>query len=122
MTSARVKEEIMIANLKMDARAENETAIATGCLLLLLDAFDRKVTRDQFLAAATAALQCNDNVGRVAALTAVAEFINSNGGMTRVHLEQARQDVKVFLQKSTAQCLAMAELLTQLSEDGDTIQ
>lgn len=122
MTSALIKEEMMIEALSCTARAENETKLATGSLLMLLDAFDRKVTRDQFVAAATSALTCLDNIGRLCMVTAIADYVKSSGGLTRVDLETAKLTATGLLTHSTGEVLKMAQLLTQLSNDEDRIQ
>jgi hypothetical protein len=122
MTSALINEEMMVKALSCTARADNETQLATGSLMMLLDAFDRKVTRDQFVAAATAAMTCLDNIGRLCMITAVSDYVRANGGLTLVDIEVARDSATKLLTSSTGQVLKMAQLLTQLPEDGDRIQ
>jgi hypothetical protein len=116
-----IDETMMIAHLKSDARAENCEKLANGALLLMLDAFDRKVTRDQFIAAASSALTCCDNVGRVSITQSLVDHIQTHKMFSLVELEIMRDEVKDYLTHSTAQCLMMADLLTKCT-NGDTIQ
>lgn len=121
MTSALINEEMMLRNLKCEARGEDATRLATGALLVLLDAFDRKVTRQAFVAMATAALTCNDNIGRVCALQAVLDAVGTHGKLSLLDIQLAKSDVDGYLAHSTAELQKAAYLLTQLPEDGDKI-
>lgn len=121
MTSALINEFKMVELLKMDARGEGATHLATGTLLVLLDAFDRKITRQAFVAMATAALTCNDNIGRVCAIQAILDGVEANGKLTLMDLQLAKKDVDGYLAHSRAELQKAAYLLTQLPEDGDKI-
>lgn len=121
MTSARIDERLMLNALKADARGEDATKLATGTLLVLLDAFDRKVTRQAFVAMATAALTCNDNIGRVCAFQAVLDAVEAHGKLSLMDIQLAKADVDGYLKHSTGELQKAAWLLTQLPETGEPI-
>lgn len=121
MTSALINEYKMLELLKMDARNEGATHLATGTLLVILNAFDRKVTRQEFIAMATAALTCNDNIGRVCAIQAILDGVEANGTLTRMDLQLAKKDVDGYLAHSRAELQKAAYLLTQIRETGEPV-
>jgi uncharacterized protein (DUF1786 family) len=112
----------MVAALKLDARGDNATKLATGALLVILDAYDRKVTRQAFVAMATAALTVNDNIGRVCAMQAILDAVDQNGRLSLMDIQLAKADVDSYLKHSTEELQKAAYLLTQLPEDGDRVQ
>jgi uncharacterized protein (DUF924 family) len=121
MTSALINEEMMMRNVQADARGDNATRLATGALLVLLDAFDRKVTRDAFVAFATTALTVNDNIGRSCAIQAIIDAAMEHTKLSLVDLQQAKADVDGYLASSTADLQKAAYLLTQMSKTGEPI-
>jgi hypothetical protein len=122
MTSPRINEFKMLELLKMDARDEGATHLATGTLMVILDAYDRKVTRDAFVAIATAALTCNDNIGRVCAIQAILDAVAQHGKISALDLQIAKKDVDQYLAHSTGEVTKAANLLVQLPKDEDRIQ
>lgn len=122
MTSPVVDEDVMVQCLTMPEAAEvtdSVTRIRTGATMLIVDAFDRKVTRDQFLAAIGAAVHLIDAVGKHEMMANVKSFKDAKGEVTNVDIEVALQSILQNIEMGTEQCTKMAGLLKQcpLTED-----
>lgn len=122
MTSPIIDEAVMMDALKMpseDELAVTAKRLRAGASLLLLDAFDRDVTRDQFLAALGAATALMDAVGKHEMLLSVKTFEKNNPVVTKADIEVALSSVKQLIEVGVDQCTKMAELLRQcpLTED-----
>ena len=123
MTSPVIDEDVMIEALKEAAPAdigENTKRLRTGAQLLLLDAYDRKVTRDQFIAALGACTSLMDALGRHSMMTNVKDFEQS-GAVTKADIEVTLAGVTKLVQQSTAQCSKMAALVHQCPRDEDRV-
>lgn len=122
MTSPTIDEDVMMQVLQIpDAEELAVTAqrLRTGASMLILDAFDRKVTREQFIASLGAAVSLIDAASRHEMMTSVKQFEQDKGIVTKVDIEVALGSIKKMIEVGADQCTKMAELLRQcpLNED-----
>jgi hypothetical protein len=122
MVSPVIDEDVMIDTLKQiepEKLPENTMRLRTGASLLLLDAYDRKVTRDQFIAALGSSLDLVDMLGRFEMMNNVKSFREQAGRVTGADIEVTLASVTSKVNMYTDQCSKMAELVQQcpLSED-----
>lgn len=122
MTSPVIDEDVMMQALQMpgaDELAVTANRLRAGANLLLLDAFDRGVTRDQFLAALGASSSLIDAVSKHEMMTSVKGFEREKGSVTKVDIEVALTSVRQLIEVGVDQCTKMAGLLRQcpLNED-----
>jgi hypothetical protein len=122
MTSPVINEDVMMQALQMpdpEELAVTATRLRAGANLLLLDAFDRGVTRDQFIAALGATTSLVDAVGRHEMMASVKSFEQRKGVVTKVDIEVALSSIKQMIEVGVDQCTKMAELLRRcpLNED-----
>jgi hypothetical protein len=123
MVSPVIDEKIMLDALTVKhVTGENSRRIQVGASLLLLDAYDRKVTRDQFIAALGAASSLFDSVGRFEMIAAVKSYAKENGNCaTLVDIEEALASVTKLVEQFTSQCAKMATLVEQCPKDEDKV-
>jgi hypothetical protein len=124
MSSPVLNENIMLEALKQsppEALGENARRLRTGAVMLLLDAFDRKVTRDQFIAALGSATELIDMLGRFEIASNVKEFEATSGRVTKADIEVMIDRVTKQIAEFTAQCSKMAELVHQCALDEDKV-
>lgn len=121
MTSPIVDENMAIHLLTLGHSHDTANAIGTGAFLLLMDAWDRNATRDQFMAAVGAAIMTADRVGRASIAKAVRHFMQSNGDISLVDVEVMVEGTEKLLKEATAECTKMVELLKQCALDEDKI-
>lgn len=124
MTSPVIDENVMVEALKPAAPediGENARRLHAGAQLLLLDAYDRKVTRDQFIAAAGAAFFLIDALGRHEMISSVKRFEIDHGIVTKADIEVALAAVVALVQQHAEQCSKMAGLITQCPKDEDKV-
>ncbi len=122
MTSPVIDEDVMMQALQLPTSEElavTASRLRTGASMLLLDAFDRDVTRDQFLAAIGAAASLIDAVGKHEIMLSVKTFEKGHGVVTKADIEVALGSIKQMIEVGVDQCTKMAELLRQcpLNED-----
>lgn len=123
MSDPVIDEDVMMQALQMpgdDELATTATRLRTGAAMLILDAFDRGVTRDQFLAALGAATTLIDAVGRHEIMLATKRFDAEKGVVTKVDVEVALDGIKKIIESGVDQCVKMAELLKQCPLNEDT--
>lgn len=122
MTSPIVNEDMMLHFLRGDRTPANATRLSNGAALMLLDAFDRKVTRDQFIAAAGAALGLADACGRMALCNNIRDHAQLNDDKASlVDLEIALKATLGLVNNATNECTKMAHLLCQCAKDEDAV-
>jgi hypothetical protein len=122
MSTPVIDEDVMLQALQMPGAEElSVTAVRlrTGASMLILDAFDRKVTRDQFIAALGAAVSLIDAVSRHEMMVSVKRFEQDKRGVTNADIEVALGSIKQMIEVGVDQCTKMAGLLCQcpLNED-----
>lgn len=124
MTSPVIDETVMLQALKVPTpghMSENTLRLRTGATLLLLDAFDRRVTRDQFIAALGAATELTDMLGRFETMLNVKAFLADKGAVTAADVEVTLARVTTKIGIATAQCASMATLVHQCPTDEDRV-
>lgn len=122
MVSPLIDEAVLIDALKPadpDQLDENVIKLRSGAALLLVDAFDRKATRDQFIAALGAALGLSDIIARYETMMHVKMFEKEHGCVTKADIEVTMGSILPKVKAYTDQCAKMATLLQQcpLNED-----
>lgn len=122
MTSTLVNEAMMLEFLRADRTPTNVTRLTNGAALVLLDAYDRKVTRDQFIAALGAALGLADACGRLSLCSNIRDHARDNDDKASlVDLEVAIHGVTNLVENATLECTKMAHLLQQCASDEDRL-
>lgn len=124
MTSPIIDEDVMMEALKAappTAIAEHAGRLRSGAALLLLDAFDRQVTRDQFMAIMGAAIELVDNVGRFQMVHNVKTFMQETGKVGMPDLEVTLTSLVTSVGNCTAQCTQMAKMLQECPRDEDKV-
>lgn len=124
MTSPVIDEEVMLEALQKTAPeqlSQNTMRLRTGAAMLLLDAYDRKITRDQFIAALGAAHELTDMLGRYEIMLNVKKYDQEKGAITKVDIETTLKKVADKIGVLTTQCSEMAELVHQCPTDEDRV-
>lgn len=118
-TDPIINEDMIIEALDCTLTSETIQQVQSGAFMLVLDAWDRKVTRDQFIAAVGAAQALVDAVARVSLMSNVKRCHAGKGGISDVDIETAAHGCMEMAKKSNLECVNMARLLKQcpLSED-----
>ena len=121
MTSPLLDEDAIIATLDL-LPANNEAEanrVATGALMLIIDAVDRKATRQQLLVAVGSALELVDALGRHQTVHRLVAHIQEAGPITAADMAGAEQSVAELVRTKGNECIKMARLLKQcpLNED-----
>lgn len=117
MTSPVIDENVMMQALK----SEGGNDIRTGATMLLLDAFDRKITRDQFIAALGAVVSLIDGVGKQEMMINVKEFFQNKGSVTAADIEVAMHSCQQIIEANVDQCVKMADLFHQMPLNEDKV-
>lgn len=121
MSSPVIDETMMIHLLTLGHSHDTANAIGTGAFLLIMDAWDRNATRDQFMAAVGAAIMTGDRVGRASIAKAVRHFLQANGQISLVDVETMVTGTETLLKEAVAECTKMGNLLKQCALDEDKI-
>lgn len=124
MTSPVIDENVMIEALQLtqpQPLSEQAKRLRTGAALLMLDAYDRKLTRDQFIAALGAAVDLVDMLGRYEAFNNVKAFEIEKGCVTKADLEVALATSTDKIAVCSEQCAKMARLIHQCSLNEDKV-
>lgn len=116
-----IDESILIEALDVTISSETIQQIQSGAFLLVLDAWDRKVTRDQFIAALGAAQALIDSVARVSLMSNVKRHQARSGAVTPADIESAVHGCMEMAKDSNRECLKMAQLLKQCATKEDPI-
>lgn len=114
-----IDEEVIIECLTQD---ESETQHQSGALMTLIDAWDRDITRDQFIALASAAVTCFDNIGRHSMMHAVKKFLkDKNYDIAPADVETTLVTTGNMLKTSTGDVRKMARLISMMARAEDAI-
>lgn len=118
-TDPIINEDMLVEALDVTLTSETIQQVQSGAFMLVLDAWDRKVTRDQFIAALGASQAMIDSVARVSLMANVKRAHARNDGLSNVDIETALQGCMDGAKTANVECLKMAHLLKQcpLSED-----
>ena len=100
---------------------DNASRLTTGAALLLVDAFDRHMTRDQFRATVTSAVNLIDAVGSIRAITGTKNAMLENGGITMADIEVTLARLIGDIKLHAGACSRVAELLVECPNDEDMV-
>lgn len=78
MSSTMLNENLVVAMLGSAPSADHGEDLRTAALLVLLDAYDHKVTRPDFFKMAKTALQMNEMMGRLESIAGVHASFKNN--------------------------------------------
>lgn len=101
---------------------ENTRRLQAGASMLLVDAFDRKVTRDQFIACVSAALGLADALGHYDMMHAVKSYAEAEGTVSAADVEITMQELLGKVQQYTRECENFGKLLVQCPNNEDRVQ
>lgn len=115
----QVPEEIIIECLD---QCVDEQQHASGVLMAVIDAWDREITRDQFIALASAAITCADNMGRHSLMLAVKKFLNEKKfDISPADVEVTLASTSRLVGRSTGDIRKMAHLMSKMARSEDTV-
>ena len=114
-----LNEDLIVAMLGTMPVAEHGENLRTAALMVLLDAYDRRVTRDSFFDTAKNALQLNEMCGRLESITGVHSSLKANL-LTGEKLQEAISVVTGHADTCRKSLLKDMSLLMQCPEDDDT--
>lgn len=117
MTSPVIDEAVMLEALS----TPGGTHVRSGATMLVLDAYDRKVTRDQFIATLGAVVTLLDAVSKQEMMLNVKDFYKDKGAVTAADIEMALLTTNEALNVGCAQCVKIAELLQKCPFDEDKV-
>lgn len=121
MPSPKLDEEVMRAALAEKPCMENLRTLQSGAFMLILDAYDRKATRQMMITAVSAATNLLADLGKLFAIEQVRAACDGIDGVSLVQVEDARSGLIKSLQQSTRDAIVMADLLKQCPNDEDRI-
>lgn len=101
---------------------QDEQQHGSGVLMALVNAWDRDLTRDQFIAFASAAITCVDNISRHSMITAVQTFLDGNGYVIRpADIDVTMTKTRQMLERSTGNVKALTTAMSQMATAKDPI-
>jgi hypothetical protein len=112
---------MMVAALKAPPTLESLRALQTGAFMLIIDAYDRKATRDAMLTAVSAAGTLLTELGKLFMIEQVRAAADIAEGVPLTAIEVARQELLKHIQRATKDALSMAALLKQCPNDEDKV-
>ena len=121
MASPKLDEDTMIAALKTPPSKEALRTLQAGAVMLIMDAYDRKATRDMMLTATSAATNLLSELGSLFLIERVRDVADAISGITPTQIEVARQGLVERINKATMDAIAIADLLKQCPNDGDAV-
>ena len=120
MASPILNEALIASMLGTEPVAASAEYLRTAALMIIIDAYDRKIEREEFITAAKSAVQLIEMMGRLESVTGVhASFTSQH--LTAERLEEA---IRVLTSNAETNRVSLAhfmERLIQCSEDGQTI-
>lgn len=124
MVSPLIDEDVMFAALKPTATeqlGENAARLRAGASLLMLDAYDRNVTRDQFIATMIPAVAFLDMLSKFEMMNSVKKFELNHGCVTKADIETSLGEIVSHLSTCLQQCTEMAKLIQHCPLDEDQV-
>ena len=118
MSSTTLNEELIVAMLGTTPSSEHGENLRTAGLMVLLDAYDRKVTRDSFFDTARNALQLNEMCGRLESISGIHASMKANL-LTAEKLQEAVSVVIGHADTCRKSLIRDMALLMQCPEDED---
>lgn len=121
MTTPIIDERMLLKVLDCTANYEHVERLQQGALMTIIDAYDREVTRDEFITIIQAFSSLVDSVGRLALLHNVKQFVDHHGQATPADIERAQAGVTEMAQNATKVVAEIVERLRQCPLDEDRI-
>jgi hypothetical protein len=120
MTPVMKPEQAILTILKHAVSVDNASAVQTAAAQCLLSLYDRKVTRERFIADASLCIMLYMTSGRAMLLTSLmnAETAPPN---TAEFLGEVRADVVEVMQQIALSLSREVELLLQCPDKGDAV-
>ena len=119
MASTTLNEDLIAAMLGTIPSSEHGETLRTAGLMVLLDAYDRKVTRESFFDTARNALQLNEMMGRLESISGVHASMKANL-LTDEKLQEAVGVVAGHADTCRKSLIKDMTFLMSCSEDDDT--
>ena len=119
MASTTLNEDLIVAMLGSAPSADHGEDLRTAALLVLLDAYDRKVTRPDFFNTAKTALQLNEMMGRLESISGVHSSFKANL-ITDEKLTEAIGVITGHAEFCRKALIKNMAVLMQCPEDNDT--
>ncbi len=116
-----INEAKMLELLRTGDIAKNAQALQTGAYLMLLDAYDRRLSHENLKAYIAQALRLYDATGRLSVMSNMREFKASTGAITDADLMSAEQTAVGLVKQCAAECIKLADLLPQMAGAEDPI-
>ena len=120
MAGTTLNEELVVAMLGTVPAAEHGENLRTAALMVLLDAYDRKVTRESFFDTARNALQLNEMMGRLESISGVHSSYKANL-ITDEKLQAAIGVITGHADTCRKALIKDMALLMECAEDGATV-
>ena len=120
MASTLLNEDLLAGMLELPSSAEHGVDLRTAALLVLLDAYDRKVTREEFFATAKTAVQLCEMMGRLESVTGIHTSQKADT-LTSAVLDEALTKITAFAETHRQALVRKVALLRQCPEDENTI-
>jgi uncharacterized membrane protein len=112
---------MIVGALKHPATIDNLRTLQTGAFMLIMDAYDRKATRDMMITALSAATNLLTELGKLYMIEHVRNAADTIGGVSPTQIEDARQGLIKQIHQTTRDAIAMADLLKQCPNDEDKV-
>ena len=119
MSSTMLNENLVVAMLGSAPSADHGEDLRTAALLVLLDAYDHKVTRPDFFKMAKTALQMNEMMGRLESITGISNSFKAEK-LTIDKLEDALATVTGHAEVFRMTLIRKLGLMMQMPWDDDT--
>ena len=120
MSSTLLNEDLLAGMLAVPPSAESGPDLRTAALLVLLDAYDRRVTREAFFKTAKTAVQLCEMLGRLESTTGInASF--TKGTLSAEMLLEALTKITSFAETHRNSLAHDVTLFMQCPEDGETV-
>jgi hypothetical protein len=119
MSSTLLNEDLILTLLGTAPSAEHGENLRTAAFLVLLDSYDRRVTRESFFDTAKNAMQLNEMMGRLESVTGVLSTFKANA-LSGEKMEAALETITGHVETCRKSLLHDMSLLIQCPNDGDT--
>jgi len=120
MAGTTLNEDLVVAMLGTAPSSEHGENLRTAALMVLLDAYDRKVTSESFFDTARNALQLNEMMGRLESISGIHSSMKANL-LTNEKLQEAIGVVTGHADTCRKSLIKDMALLMQCAEDTDTV-
>lgn len=121
MPSPIIDEDQMMKYFDAKVTETGARDIQAGAFLMLADAYDRRVTRDDLKTYISAALQVYDQIGRLSIISNMRLFLRQNSRITDADLMVTENSLKHMVEGTVAECVKLADVLRQCRNDEDKL-